>query len=417
MTLPRPLPLALALAVVPACGHKGPPQRPRRNTPPSLVDFAFAQRGEGLEVSCTAPGASIDGVAFRSVDVEIFWGEGQVDLEKGGQRRTVTALPGERILEQLPLPAAGTLVRAAARAVVGRSRGQRTLILALEAQPPVVPPRELGAWLREKGVTLNWKGPMPERVEAPDLGQPTPFRDPFAKRPEPEDQGSPGSVETLGDEGAAKLEDENATPAEATAEEAPAQESPDEETEETEEASGDDADAADAEAVAEDLPRGHGFRVYRRLEGAPWGVPLNYEPQPRRIFTDTAAPVGRTVCYVVRAVASVDPRIESEPSNEACLEVKDILPPSPPSGLAVVPRDGGLEVVWSPSADAGLASYRIYRSAGGEEPEQVGEAPAGTTTWLDTSGEGGILYRYTVTSVDGAGNEGPPSGSAEGIHP
>ncbi len=414
MTLPGPLPLALALAlaVVPACGHKGPPQRPRRNTPPSLVDFAFAQRGEALEVSFTAPGASIDGVAFGSVDVEIFWGEGQVDLEKGGQRRTVTALPGERILEQLPLPAAGTLVRAAARAVVGRSRGQRTLILALQAQPPVVPPRELGAWLREKGVTLNWKGPMPERVEAPDLGQPTPFRDPFAKRPEPGDPGSPGSVETLGDEGAAKVEDENTTPAEATAEEAPAQESPDEETEE---ATADEAAAA--ETVAEDLPRGRGFRVYRRLDGAPWGVPLNYEPQERRIFTDAAAPVGRTACYVVRAVASVDPQIESEPSNEACLEVKDILPPSPPSGLAVVPRDGGLEVVWSPSADAGLASYRIYRSAGGEEPEQVGEAPAGTATWLDPSGEGGILYRYTVTSVDGAGNEGPPSGSAEGIRP
>lgn len=434
MTLPRPLPLALALALAlaPACGHKGPPRPPRRGTPPTLADFGFAQRGDALEVSCTAPTASIDGVAFRSVEVEIFWGEGQVDLEKAGQRRIVEALPGARVVERLPLPAPGTLVRAAARVVARRSRGQRSLILALEAQAPLTPPRDLGAWLREKGVTLNWKGPMPERVEAPDLGlsgsRPLPFSDPFATRPPPDDTATPAPGETddeLGARGVAGPEDEPPAPGEdvadlKTGEAAGGEvdESPTRTTDETLSAEADAAPGGEAEdaAVTEaPLPRWHGFRVYRRLEGAPWGVPLNYEPQERRIFTDTAAPVGRTVCYIVRAVGSVDPLVESAPSNETCLAVRDVIPPVPPSGLAVVPRDGALEVVWSPTADSSLASYRIYRSVAGGEAEPVGEAPAGTTTWLDTTGEGGVLYRYSVTAVDGAGNEGPPSGSAEGI--
>ena len=371
-------------------------------------------------MTCTAPAASIDGIPFRSVEVEIFWGEGQVDLEKEGQRLTVDALPGARVVERLPLPAPGTLVRAAARAVAGRSRGQRTLILALEAQLPLTPPRELGAWHREKGVTLNWKGPMPDLVEAPDIGspggRPRPLSDPFARRPTTDVATAPGSgeagklVDTPSGEDVEPGEVEPPRPGEDVA--GPTTEEP---TEATEELSG--AEAEDA-ATTEGTPaRTHGFRVYRRFEGAPWNVPLNHEPQERRIFTDAAAPVGRTVCYIVRAVGSVDPLIESAPSNEACLTVSDVIPPAPPSGLAVVPRDGALEVVWSPTPDASLASYRIYRASDRGESEQIAEVPAGTTTWLDTAGEVGVLYRYSVTAVDGAGNEGPSSGSAEGIRP
>jgi hypothetical protein len=120
---------------------------------------------------------------------------------------------------------------------------------------------------------------------------------------------------------------------------------------------------------------------------------------------------------VIRAVGSTEPVIESAPSNEVCLDVRDIAPPPPPSGLAVVPREGGLEVVWSPSSEADLGGYRIYRAAGGGEPERVGEVPAGTTVWLDTETETRVLYRYTVTAFDQAGNEGPPSGAAQGRGP
>ena len=150
---------------------------------------------------------------------------------------------------------------------------------------------------------------------------------------------------------------------------------------------------------------------------AAYGSPLFEEPLEDPRFDDREAPLGATVCYVVRAVGSPDPLVESAPSNEVCLDVRDIAPPSPPSGLAVVPRDEGLEVVWSPSSDSDLGGYRIYRAAGAGEAEKVGEVPAGTTVWLDTAPQPGILYRYTVTAFDQAGNEGPPSGAAQGRGP
>ena len=116
-------------------------------------------------------------------------------------------------------------------------------------------------------------------------------------------------------------------------------------------------------------------------------------------------PRGATACYVVRAVASTEPLIESAPSNEACVEVRDIAAPAPPAGLAVLPREGGLEVLWSPSAEADLAGYRVYRAAPGGPPEKVAEVESSRAAWLDETAERGVVYRYTVTAFDQAGNE------------
>jgi hypothetical protein len=408
MTDARPLAvLVLAAALAPGCGHKGPPVAPQRRTPPMLGEFRLAQRGDVLEVSCTAPRASVDGVAFDSVDVEFFWGEGQVDLEEEGQRRTVRAAPGERIVVTLPLPDPGTLVRAAARAAAGRSRGQRTLILALEAQAPLVPPRDLGAWLRERGVVLSWKGPVEPPELGPSGGAPVPFSDFFSREPpepdaglrsepqgsEPESPVLPGVIAVPGEEeGAVPAEEEGAVP-------------------------GEEEGAVSAEeegAVPAEPLRTHGFLVYRRTRSGAYSVPLSPEPQEGRELTDRGAQVGTTVCYVIRAAGSVQPLIESAPSNEVCLAVRDITPPAPPTGLAVVPRDGGLDVVWSPSPAPDLEGYRVYRAQAEEAGEVVAEVEPGETAWHDASVEGGILYRYEITAVDRAGNEGPRSGSAEG---
>ncbi len=432
MAMVRPaIPLALALTLAPACGHKGPPLAPRRRTPPALSDFRLAQRGAALEISCTAPGASVEGVFFDHVDVELFWGEGWIDLEKKGQRRSVRAEPGARVVETVPLPAPGTLVRAAGRAAAGRDKGQRSLILALETHEPLSPPNDLAVRLRAKGVTLNWRGVHPEKISPPDLGPVGGSRPPFTEGPafgtgpSPRERDAPGGPASdaapegadarPGEPGGEGGEREPASPT--------VEPSPDEATREDlgpDEASGDVV--RPDEGVAEDdtsisalpLPRSHGFRVYRRLQSSAYRAPLNVEPVEKRLFTDTAAPLGATVCYVIRAVGSTEPLIESAPSNEVCLGVRDIAPPPPPSGLAVVPRDGGLEVVWSPSPESDLGGYRIYRAIGEGEGERVGEVPAGTTAWLDTGPKAGVLYRYTVTAFDLAGNEGPASGSAQG---
>jgi hypothetical protein len=148
-----------------------------------------------------------------------------------------------------------------------------------------------------------------------------------------------------------------------------------------------------------------GFFVYRRVGSAPYGVPLVEEPLDRRALTDSLVPVGAKACYVVRAVASVQPLVESAPSNEACVDVRDVTPPAPPAGLAALPREGGLEILWSPSAEPDLAGYRVYRAGEGAEPQRVAEVPADRSSWLDESAQHGITYRYAVTAYDQAGNE------------
>jgi hypothetical protein len=145
--------------------------------------------------------------------------------------------------------------------------------------------------------------------------------------------------------------------------------------------------------------------VYRRLGGAPYDTPLVEEPLERRSTSDTLVPAGATACYVVRAVSSTQPLVESAPSNEACVEVRDIAPPAAPAGLAVLPREGGLEILWSPSPEADLAVYRVYRAATGGAPERIAEVGPGRAAWLDESAQRGVAYGYAVSAVDQSGNE------------
>jgi hypothetical protein len=293
--------------------------------------------------------------------------------------------------------------------------------MALEAQPPLAAPHELEGRLQPEGVALGWRGPRPEPVPAPDLSAIFGSRGPASDRP----SSGAGTAETFGagpeSPGAGaptRTEGPDPKPAESETaideEDVPASDAK-EDPEAGHEASGEETTTE--EVAEEPAARYHGFRVYRRIEPGIYGLPLNREPQEERRFRDAAAPLGTTSCYVIRAVGSVEPLIESAPSNEVCVDVRDIAPPSPPTGLAVVPRGGGLEVVWSPSPARDLAGYRVYRAAGAGEASEVGEVPAVATAWLDTSTETNVLYRYTVTAFDQAGNEGPPSGTAQGRGP
>ena len=160
-----------------------------------------------------------------------------------------------------------------------------------------------------------------------------------------------------------------------------------------------------------------GFFVYRRVGTESYRLPTGPQPLADRRTVDAAAPEGGKACYVVRAVASADPIVESAPSNEACVDVRDIEPPAAPSGLAVLPRDKGLEVLWTPSVEGDLAGYRVYREAKGEPRRKLADVEAGRSSWLDTSASRGVDYAYTVTAVDRAGNESPEAPLVEGSLP
>jgi hypothetical protein len=157
--------------------------------------------------------------------------------------------------------------------------------------------------------------------------------------------------------------------------------------------------------------------VYRRVGGAEYAEPLAEEPLEPRSFQDASAPLGATVCYVVRAVGSTQPLVESAPSNEACVAVHDVTAPATPAGLAVLPREGGLEVLWSPSAEPDLAAYRVYRTVPGSAREKLAETATNRSAWLDETARRGVVYRYAVTAVDQAGNESEPTEEVEASLP
>jgi hypothetical protein len=176
-------------------------------------------------------------------------------------------------------------------------------------------------------------------------------------------------------------------------------------------------EAAAGAAVAPEAPRRNGFLVYRRIGGEAFGDALIVEPLDARSLVDPGVPLGATACYVVRAVGSTDPLIESAPSNEACVDNRDVTPPATPAGVAVLPREGGLEVLWGPSADADLAGYRVYRVSRGTPRERIAEAAPNRSSWLDDTVRRGVVYAYSVAAFDQAGNESVPAEPVEASVP
>jgi hypothetical protein len=366
--------LAAALLVaLGACGHRGDPLPPLRHTPPALSEFRLSQRGNGLEVSVLAPGSSVDGIAYESLAIEFLSVEGPKDIEKTGRKRQVLAKPLERIVETLPLPAPGSIARAAARGIYEKEKGPRTLTMGLVVQPEVKAPGGLEVGLTEKGVHVAWTGDVPEPVNA--TVQP-------AKIP-----GLPSTGPGPGGPPSSPTSATATTPAAAGAGEG-------------------------VTKIEPERPKS-GFLVYRRVGGAAYARPLPPGLLEKRALQDAVAPKGEKVCYVVRAAASLEPLVESAASNEACLEVRDISPPAAPTGLAVVPRERGLEVVWTPSADEDVAAYRVYREGPGEPRRRLAEIPAGGSAWTDEAAKPGVAYRYSLTAVDQAGNESAATAPVE----
>ena len=358
---PRVQVVLFASVLLTGCGKRGDPRPPLRRTPAPVTEFRLAQRGDKLEVSGTAPRASLDGVRLERVTVEFLYAWGEADLERAGERRAVAAEGGQRVTSSLPLPTPGTLVRAAARAVAGGDAGSRTLTRTLVAQPPPEPPRELRAELREDGVSLMWRGPRPTPAPPPP-------------RPEAAGGGAPHRPQAIA---------------------APREEPP----------------AAKVEAARA------GFFVYRRRSDSAYGAPLFAEPQEGRSYVDGGAAPGQRLCYVVRAVASVDPLIESAASEEACVDVHDVAAPATPTGLTALGGESGIELAWSPSPEPDLAGYRLFRSTSPGIPELLTELTPAQTVHLDPAPEPGVVYRYALTAFDSAGNESPPSPAVEASRP
>lgn len=352
------------LVLLPACGKRGDPLPPLRKTPAPITAFRIAQRGDRLEIRYTAPRASVDGVRLREMAVEVTRLDGEGDINKVGKKSKRRVNPAEEVVAIEPLAPPGTVVHVALRALAGGDASVRTPVATLTVLAPFEAPKELAATLVPEGVALEWKGPMPTPAPTPT---PLPSPSPLGPRPSP----PPGRA---------------AAPVPPPPNPAPSPTPP---------------------------PFGGGFSVYRRAQNGTHAGPLTAKPVETNTLVDMGAPLGTRWCYVVRGVAGLEPLVESGTSNEACLDVKDVFPPAPPTGLSALVGNQGVELAWSPSGEPDLAGYRLWRSVGTGAPERLTERPVGEHRFVDTTAARGTAYRYFLTAFDQTGNESKPSASVE----
>lgn len=352
---------------------------PLARTPQGVTSLKLAQRGDALEVSYVAPRATTSGLRLAVFDIEILRADTAGEFLKVARRDRRRAAPGEALSETSPLPPAGTTVRVAARAVDGGHVSALTSVASLTVQPPPPAPTELAAELKGEVVALRWAGTIPSPPPTPPP-PPVPAASPGAS---PAPAVAPAAIP--------------ATPPRATP--------------------GLGATPRSAAPSPSPKPPARGFLVYRHGPArSSYDAPLRTEPLAVNAFEDRAVTVGQRLCYVVTTVASTDPAVESAPSNEACVAVRDVVAPATPTGVATLGGPDGIEISWSPSLEPDLASYRVYRETEGKR-ELLGEVKPPETSWRDTTAEPGRPYTYTLIAVDRAENESPPSTPVPGRRP
>ena len=153
-----------------------------------------------------------------------------------------------------------------------------------------------------------------------------------------------------------------------------------------------------------------GYRVYRRaLSDEAYDRPLNAAPIVQTSFVDTTAPYGVPVAYTVRAVLAKNPKIEGLPADEIFVLARDVYPPKPPARADVLSEGTLVRVLWDPVDSADLAGYVVFRAEGTSPPVRMNDQPLTDPFFTDKTVKPGRRYRYTVRSIDRAGNLSAPS--------
>lgn len=158
------------------------------------------------------------------------------------------------------------------------------------------------------------------------------------------------------------------------------------------------------------------YRVYEMpSEDAPASAvigPLNAVPLETPAFVDPRIAFGAPRCYAVRAVEQRDSiELRSRLSPVTCITARDIYPPLAPTGLTAVGSEGGVSLIWEPSAEPDLAGYLVLRGEPDGVLKPLMEVPVAETTYRDTTTQAGVMYEYAVVAVDNAtpGNVSPES--------
>lgn len=141
-------------------------------------------------------------------------------------------------------------------------------------------------------------------------------------------------------------------------------------------------------------------------------------------FEDTQFQFGHTYVYSVRSVVrDGTDLVESADSNLVAVTPRNTFPPPAPQGLVVVfvPATGNapahMDLTWDITNETNVAGYNVYRREGNLSAQRVNTSLVLAPAFRDFSIRPGESYTYTVTAVDSADNESPPSASVSGSIP
>jgi fibronectin type 3 domain-containing protein len=153
-----------------------------------------------------------------------------------------------------------------------------------------------------------------------------------------------------------------------------------------------------------------GYRVYRRpLSREAYEEPLNAAPIESTSYIDRTAPYGVPLAYTVRATLAKNPKVEGLPAEELVVVPRDTYPPPAPGRLDALSEPSLVRLLWDPVDAPDLAGYLVDRAEGGGPPVRLTPSPVVDPFFNDARVRVGVRYRYTVRSVDRAGNESSPS--------
>lgn len=135
------------------------------------------------------------------------------------------------------------------------------------------------------------------------------------------------------------------------------------------------------------------------LSSGPVAAPLPLNPAPLATTSVTDdVDFGRARCYTVRAQRGA---VMSEPSPPVCLTPIDVFPPAAPAGLAAVPSEGGISLIWEPNVELDLGGYLVLRrETGNGTLRQLTDIPIGDARYRDITVQSGTQYTYSVVAVD-----------------
>ena len=167
------------------------------------------------------------------------------------------------------------------------------------------------------------------------------------------------------------------------------------------------------------------YRVYRRTEDGNGQVLAGELPAATEtsfLLTDSTIEWEKTYEYHAEAVTLIDEpakrrvEIEGDDTVEVKIFADDVFPPAVPNALQAVFSGPGqkpfIDLVWAPVSDVDLAGYNVYRHEEGAAAVKLTTEPVKSPAYRDESVASGKHYVYSVSSVDGRGNESARSEEA-----